>query len=463
MKGYYLMPHPPIMIPQVGRGEEKKIEDTLRACWEIGNRIEKLGADTVVLISPHGLVLNDALAIISEPSISGNLANFGAPDVRLNFHVDVELAEEIMKNALEEGIATVALDKASIKHYGRSLDLDHGATVPLYFIKGERYRLVHIAYGLLSPLELYRFGMAIEKSVHKLGRNAVLLSSGDLSHRLKEDGPYSYSPYGAWFDENLMEILERGDIKALMNLTGKPVEEAGECGLRSLFILAGAMDGNKVNGEVLSYEGPFGVGYGVVDFHFEPGISIYEELAVSDEDRHQSKIKTGNAHTRLARMSLDYFFTNHRAMKAEKDQWPQLFSRKSGVFVSIKKDGELRGCIGTTGPSTASVAEEIIQNAISAATEDPRFMPMNREELLVSDISVDVLGESEPATEQDLNPMKYGVIVSSGFRKALLLPCLEGIDTVEKQLQIVLRKAGISDGQDYQIRRFEVKRYEEEG
>lgn len=462
MKGYYLMPHPPIMLPQIGRGEEKKIGSTLRACYEIGDRIAKLGIDTIVIISPHGLVFSDAIAVASERSISGNLGNFGAKEVSLDMKIDVQLAEEIMKNAQNEGIATVAFNHDSAKGYGETFTLDHGAIVPLYFVKGEKYNLVHIAYGLLSSLELYRFGMAIEKSVQKLGRKAVLLASGDLSHRLTDDGPYPYSPYGAQFDKKLLEILKAGEMKSLLKLKGKLVSEAGECGLRSLFMLAGAMDGNNVKGEVLSYEGPFGVGYAVVDFHCEYGRSIYEDIMNEDEDRHQKKIKAGNAHTRLARMSLDYFFTNNRPMKAEPEQWPELFAKKSGVFVSIKKDGKLRGCIGTTGPTTGSVAQEIIQNAISAASEDPRFMPMKRVELLASDISVDVLGASEPASRDQLDPQRYGVIVRHGFRSGLLLPNLEGIYTVEQQLKIALQKAGISADDKYDIERFEVVRYEEE-
>lgn len=462
MKGYYLMPHPPIIVAQVGRGEERKLDNTISACYEIGNRIYKLGIDTIVIISPHGLVFSDALAVVSEKSISGNLGNFGAKEVSLDMEIDLQLVEEIMKNAKNEGITTVAFNHDLAKRYGKAFTLDHGAIVPLQFLKAQEYNLVHIAYGMLSPLELYRFGMIIEKSVQKLGRNAVLLASGDLSHRLTEDGPYPYSPYAAEFDKKLIDIIRRGDMKSLINLKGKLVSEAGECGLRSLFILAGAMDGKTVKGEVLSYEGPFGVGYAVADFHFELGSSIYADIMNGEADTHRQKMKNGNAFTRLARMSLDYFFENHRPMSVEPEQWPELFANKSGVFVSIKKSGNLRGCIGTTAPTTDSVAEEIIQNAISAATKDPRFMPMNKEELMASDISVDVLTEAEPATREELDPRRYGVIVSHGFKRGLLLPNLEGIDTPEQQLKIALQKAGISEESKYEIERFEVIRYEEE-
>jgi AmmeMemoRadiSam system protein A len=135
-------------------------------------------------------------------------------------------------------------------------------------------------------------------------------------------------------------------------------------------------------------------------------------------------------------------------------------TEKAGVFVSIKKKGELRGCIGTFKPTTENVASEIIQNAISSATQDPRFPPVNSSELDTLEYSVDVLTEQEKvASKKDLDPKKYGVIVKSGDRKGLLLPDLEGVDTVDEQISIATMKAGIYIGEDIELYRFEVKRY----
>ncbi|MEK6693638.1 MAG: AmmeMemoRadiSam system protein A [Nitrospirota bacterium] len=133
---------------------------------------------------------------------------------------------------------------------------------------------------------------------------------------------------------------------------------------------------------------------------------------------------------------------------------------KAGVFVSLKKKGRLRGCIGTFSPSTGNVAKEIIQNAISASTKDPRFPPVEREELDDIDYSVDVL--SEPLRvkgPEELDPKRYGVIVKKDWRKGLLLPDLEGVDTVEEQISIAKQKAGIGPDEDAELWRFEVKRY----
>jgi AmmeMemoRadiSam system protein A len=136
--------------------------------------------------------------------------------------------------------------------------------------------------------------------------------------------------------------------------------------------------------------------------------------------------------------------------------------KRAGTFVSIHKHGMLRGCIGTIEPTQANVAQEVIQNAISSATRDPRFPPIGPEELADLDIKVDVLGESEPVDGlEELDPKRYGVIVQSArdWRKGLLLPDLEGVDTVEYQVDIARRKAGIRPGEPIKLYRFEVVRY----
>ena len=138
----------------------------------------------------------------------------------------------------------------------------------------------------------------------------------------------------------------------------------------------------------------------------------------------------------------------------------ELTDNRAGVFVSLKLDGNLRGCIGTISPTTQSIADEIIQNAISAGTEDPRFPPVSEEELKRLIYSVDILGCAEKIKSTDeLNPEKYGVIVSVGHKRGLLLPNLEGIDTAEEQVSIALKKAGISPAENYRLERFEVVRH----
>ena len=138
-----------------------------------------------------------------------------------------------------------------------------------------------------------------------------------------------------------------------------------------------------------------------------------------------------------------------------------MLNDKKGVFVSLKINGDLRGCIGTTEPTTNSIAEKIINNSISAALNDPRFSPLRKEELMDIDISVDLLYPPEETTFEELAPEKYGVIVSCGHRRGLLLPNLEGIDTADKQVAIAMEKGGIMPNENYSLERFKVERFKE--
>jgi AmmeMemoRadiSam system protein A len=138
----------------------------------------------------------------------------------------------------------------------------------------------------------------------------------------------------------------------------------------------------------------------------------------------------------------------------------ELMNRQAGAFVSIHKHGELRGCIGTIGPTRSCLAEEIIGNAISASTRDPRFSPIRPDELEWLEISVDVLGEPEDIESRDeLDVKRYGVIVSSGRKRGLLLPDLDGVDTVDRQVEIAMQKGGIHENENYRLQRFEVIRH----
>ena len=162
----------------------------------------------------------------------------------------------------------------------------------------------------------------------------------------------------------------------------------------------------------------------------------------------------------LARKTIESYVREKRTIKPPEELVPEMQGR-AGTFVSLHdSQGNLRGCIGTIEPQQPAVAQEIIQNAISAATRDPRFPPVQPEELESLDIKVDVLTEPEPIDSMDqLDPKRYGVIVESGWRRGLLLPDLEGVDTVEYQVDIAMRKAGIGPGEPMQMYRFEIKRY----
>ncbi len=165
-------------------------------------------------------------------------------------------------------------------------------------------------------------------------------------------------------------------------------------------------------------------------------------------------------HAKLARLTIEEYIRNGRMIDVPDDIPSELIENRAGVFVTLHKYGNLRGCIGTFIPTQKNIAEEIIRNAIAAATEDPRFPPVTEDELPELEISVDVLSEPEEVEDiEELDPKKYGIIVESGFKRGLLLPDIESVDTVDEQIEITKRKAGIYPGEPIKIYKFTVTRH----
>ncbi|MDH7478520.1 MAG: AmmeMemoRadiSam system protein A [Syntrophomonadaceae bacterium] len=465
-----LAPHPPIMVPEVGRGREQEVSASLRAMARLGGEVAAADPEVIVVITPHGPLFQDAVALAGTPELKGDLGQFGAPRVSFAFPNDLELVELLAKEAEAEGIATVTMTEARARRFSVGTSLDHGVMVPLYFVrqayrraeKPMHCRLAAVTYGLLTLEELYRFGIALQRAVEKAGRRAALIASGDLSHRLTADAPSGYHPEGAVFDREIARITAEADVLGLFSLSPQLCERAGECGLRSFTVAWGAMDGCRAEPEVYSYEGPFGVGYLVANLGIGgPDRSRRLLAAIREQlDRAIRGVREKeSAPVRLARETVESYLRRGKRPHLPPEVAAEL-RQPAGVFVSIKKRGQLRGCIGTIAPTQPSAAEEIIQNAVSAAFNDPRFPEVDAGELDELEYSVDLLGRPEPIESIDqLDPRRYGVIVSQGDRRGLLLPDLEGIDTPEEQVAIARRKAGIAPGEPVKLERFEVIRY----
>lgn len=259
----YIFPHPPIIIPEVGRGEEAPASKTIEACKLAAKDIRIKKPDTIVVITPHGPAFRDAVGISVEPRLDGSFKNFRRPDVKINLENDIELVDNILKESREFNIPIVGLEPELLKMYGINSELDHGAMVPLYYISKELdgFKIVHVCMGFLSFDELYGVGSAIRRAVEQSGREAVIVASGDLSHKLTSDAPCGYSEKGREFDEQLVKLLGEGDFKGVMSMEEELIEEAGQCGLRPFAIMFGCLGDVSVKTEILSYEGPFGVGY----------------------------------------------------------------------------------------------------------------------------------------------------------------------------------------------------------
>lgn len=461
----YIFPHPPIIVPEIGRGREGEAEATVAAAARAALDIKRDAPSTIILTTPHGPVFSDFVYVSSQKSLCGDFRSFGSPDTGLGYENNLELAGLIVEAAGRNGITAGGLEEDTARRYNVSTKLDHGALVPLYYVNKEydKFKLVHIGVSALPLLELYRFGRCIGEAVERSGENVVFLASGDLSHRLSHDGPYGFNKKGTEFDKLIVKSIEELDASALLKVSEDFSEQAGECGLRSFVIMFGALDGFELASEVYSYEGPFGVGYSIARIGVgerDEKRELLDELE-REEKKKMDGIRAGeDSHVNLARMSLETFVKRGRVLDIPEGLPDGMLSNEAGVFVSIKKHGQLRGCIGTTMPTRKNIAEEIIYNAISSGSRDPRFDPVEKEELDSLEYSVDVLKEPEPVKSvNELDVARYGVIVRAGGRSGLLLPNLEGVDTPEEQVGIALRKAGISPDERYEMQRFEVVRH----
>ena len=228
-----------------------------------------------------------------------------------------------------------------------------------------------------------------------MGKRVAVVASGDMSHRLKDEGPYDYHPDGSRFDLMVKDMLAEADVQGILNIPEKLRQNAGECGYRSIVIMLGVLDGYDIQSQVFSYEGPFGVGYLTAGFTpGEPGLSIWEELSAGQTRLIESRRTAESVPVKWARLILESRLTG-RPNPELPQAMESLLHDRAGVFVSLKKHGQLRGCIGTFLPAYQNLAEEIRNNALAAGLKDPRFSPVEASELPTLVYSVDILSQPE--------------------------------------------------------------------
>ena len=433
-----IAPHPPIMVPEVGRESIASVVDSIEAMAELTRRVIDSGAETVILISPHAPLEVDSFVAYEGPEVTADFSNFSAPEIFFTAPVDEELLSAIGKAAGSQNYKVAAL---------RQQDLDHGTAVPLYFLQrhGFHGRVVTLGYSFLSNDDHLRFGSCIRKAVEEVGRRVAFIASGDLSHRLKPHAPAGYNTEAHVFDDQVVDALRSNVPQRIVEIDHRLRKLAGECGYRSMLVAIGASSNLPLSCEVLSYEAPFGVGYLVAQITNQAKLAGVRTLPNLARDAVETFIRSGNILTPA-------------------ESTTGLLASPAPCFVCLKTlDGELRGCIGTIEPARETLAEEIVANAINAAINDPRFDPVKTAELSNLRYSVDVLFPAEPAEMKDLDPAVFGVIVEDegGSRRGLLLPDIPGIDNAEQQVEIAARKAGITRDERIRLWRFKVERFGE--
>jgi len=355
-----------------------------------------------------------------------------------------ELARVLRRSADGEGLATCQLS-------GRGLD--HGALVPLYFVREAGWTGPTLLLSLPHPGTNTEaaMGRALARAAEEIGRRVCVLASGDMSHRLTPDAPAGFHPRARAFDERFRELIARGELQDAVGIDAALRELAAEDVVDSCAVAAGAVGFDATGHRVLHYEGPFGVGYLEAVLH---------ETASRDERAASSGRDGDGAHppSELLSIARASIAANLRSQRYRPPGLPPPWRRSRGVFVTLRTaENELRGCIGHVEPMYLTLAQEVAACAAAAATRDTRFSRVHHHELERLRIEISLLGQAETvASIAELDPARYGVLVSDGLQRGVLLPGIAGIHTAREQVRIAAAKAGLSPEALIELQRFEV-------
>ncbi|MFH0946494.1 MAG: AmmeMemoRadiSam system protein A [Planctomycetota bacterium] len=434
-----LLPHPPIIVPDVGGARLAECQETVDACREFARRLALSQADRLLLISPHAPRADRAFGFFSGSRLTGDLGRFGAKQASVSLPNDLELARRIRESAERWQVATFEIGDE---------ELDHGSVVPLCFLVEAGFTRPTCVMSLPMRCDvdgLVRFGKVLREALAGLGGRPALIASGDMSHGATPSGPAGFCRRGVEFDHALRDLLAAGRLDRLSSLDQDLRRDACEDAFHSTLAVAAALDFEASGPAVLSYEHPFGVGYLVSVFHDGSGVESSELDLLPGLAREAIRAKLQGTEFRLP------------AAKGA-------LARSAPLFVTLRTArGQLRGCMGSLRPQEDNLVLETVERAKVAAFEDPRFSPVTREELAELTLEISVLGPLEAITSEDeLDPMRFGVVVTDDHcRRGVLLPGVEGVATVEDQLAIARRKAGIQEGAEVRIERFEVIKLKE--
>ncbi len=442
-----LMPHPPIVVPEVGRGREADARDTVRAMRRLSRLVVEANPDTLVLISPHSPRYPASFGIWTGEELVGDLSRFNAPNAEIRLPIDRVFLVAMRGRAEERKI-----DLWQIK----DKELDHGAIVPLYFLCEAGWEGPTVVMGLNYPGErgLKEVGQFIADVARALKKRIAIIASGDMSHRLKPNSPSGYHPRSIEFDKAFVRLVGARKDDQIYHFDPELQELAGEDVVDSSIVAMAAAGDLHEHREVLSYEGPFGVGYSIAVFHSELPVPELPE---------EEEVIGGETLPAIARLAVE----NHvRGVQEpiETHHAEGYLAKRAGVFVTIRtRNDELRGCIGCISPTRANLIEETIDRAVMAAMRDARFDPVTEEELPDLTYEVSVLHGLQPVMNMaELDPERYGIIVrDEAGRQAVMLPGIESLDTVEKQVEATRRKAGIPIEMPLILQRFTVDKFHE--
>ncbi len=451
-----LMPHAPVLVPGVAGARVRAAGESVDAMSAVARRVVNVRPDALVLITPHAPRGAAGFTLWRGTRVRGNLLAFGAPDLGVDLPSAGGLAQAMEQATVARGLG--------MARWGDT-PLDHGAVVPLWHLVQAGWNGPTVVVGLNEPdsADPVELGAAIAEAAWREGMWVALVASGDMSHRLQQGAPSGFHPRAIEFDRTLIECLARGALRRLRHLDPVLRELAAEDAVDSALVAASAVDWDSQGHRVLSYEGPFGVGYGVAILH-----DALAEPAGAGEEGHRKRTgkvfvdPSGAALPGIARRSVVAAFRGNGGGPGLKHSG--IAAERHAVFVTIRHDdGQLRGCVGDLRPRCVNVAMETWQLARDAAFRDHRFSPVTADELPGLSFEVSVLSPlEEVASTAALDPGRYGVVVEAeDGRRGALLPGIDGLDTVEEQLSLVRRKGGMTATEPVRLWRFTVNQFRE--
>jgi len=449
-----LMPHAPILIPLVGGEERKASAATTAALQRAVTRLVARNPDAVLVVSPHAPRRLGAFGLWSGNRLRGNFERFRAPEAAVDLPNDLALGAELKLQMRRCGLQTWEIP---------SQCLDHGALVPLWHLADAGWSGPTAVLALNYPGEggLAQLGQAMAAAANELGKKLAIIASGDMSHRLTPTAPAGYDPRACDFDRAFIDCLRRGVYHELEQFDPELQQLAGEDALDSTLAAVAAVNWDSCGHEVLSYEGPFGVGYGVAVL-FDPKVpTTPAEAATAAKERAEIWAQTLPLVAQQA-VKATLFETHENVPPAGN----RGLAERRGVFVTLRYPGEeLRGCAGTVSPACENIIDETRQAARAAAFCDWRFPSVTWEELPELQLEVSVLGPPERVTaEAELDPDHYGVVVStSDGREGCLLPHLPQVHSAKQQLQLAKRKAHIEPNEAVRLDRFSAVKFKRTG
>lgn len=447
-----LMPHAPVLVAPVGGARGKAAARSLRAMRAAAAVVSNHQPDTVVVLSPHAPRRHGAFGMWSDVRLRGSFCQFGQPEVLIDLPNDLRLVRAIADEARQGGQET---------WYIRHESLDHGALVPLWFLSQAGWTGPAVVLGLKYPGEggLREVGCAVAAAGRALNRRVAIIASGDLSHRLTPGAPCGFHARAHEFDEAFIHLIGTGDYRELGRINPELRELAAEDAVDTTLIAAAAVNWNFTGHQLLNYEGPYGVGYGVAILFEQPQNGVSPETGIADDVQLTGALLPG-----LARQSVETALGGNSEMPAVPPGG--YLTTRHGTFVTIRRrSGELRGCVGTVLPVHDNVVAETWHNARLAASKDARFAPIEADELSDLRFYVSVIHSLEKvASADDLDPRLHGVVVcTEDGRRGVLLPAIPGVETGEQQLAQARKKGRIDPLQTVEIWRFQVDWFAESG